>query len=389
MLRVLWLCSRYPNNLEANDADFVQRNAQATSMFNEVHVIKLTPDSKAKAVNKVTRKFQQWPNLTETFIYYPKPKSFIGKTVAFLRWYSLYKYAVENYIEKSGKPDLVHVHIPYKSGAIAGLIKRKYKIPYVVTEHWGGYNDVVENNYLERDFTFRSIIKETYKAASALHTASDFLGEQINRLVTKISFTVIPDAVDTNCFNHRPVENASRKFRLVHPSNGASEKNIAGIVEAFQRLDRDRFNFQIIGLPEEINGLLSRMYPFIDFTGKVSDKQVSDNLNNADALIIFSNMENSPCVIGEALCCGVPVIATNVGGISELVDSTNGLLLKPGDVDQLVEMIEYLVLNIKFYDKRQISESAVKKFSYKQIGFETDLWYKNVLLPSEGSKTPM
>ncbi len=387
MLKVLWLCSWYPNTLDPLRGNFVQRHAQATSLLNEVHVIKLTADPDAKAVNKVTRSFQQWPNLKETFIYYPKPNSFIGKTVAYLRWYSLYKYAVENYIEKNGKPDLVHVHIPHKAGAIARLIKRKYKIPFVVTEHWGGYNNEIENNYKERDYAFRSLVKDTLKAASGLHTASSFLGEQINRVVTKIPFTVIQNTVNSKYFNYRPSENNSGKFRLIHVSDGDSEKNIPGIIDAFQRLNGDHFDFKIIGLAEEQNELLGRMYPFIDFTGKVPTRDISDFLNNADALVRFGVMENSPGIVAEALCCGVPVIATNVGGMVELIDLNNGLLVNPGNVEQLVDAIQQIALNIKSYNKNQIAGIAADKFSYNQIGFETDLWYKSVLLSVEESKT--
>lgn len=387
MLKVLWLCSWYPNNLDPFKGNLVQRHAQATSLLNEVHVIKLTPDPDAKAVNKITRTFQQWPNLTESLIYYPKPNSFIGKTVAYLRWYSIYKYAVESYIEKNGKPDLVHVHIPHKSGVIARLIKRKYKTPYVVTEHWGGYNSVVENNYKDRESAFRTVIRDTLKTASWLHTASDFLGGQINQLVTKIPITVIGNAVNTRFFNYRPSENSNGKFRLLHISNGSSVKNVPGIIEAFQRLDSNQFEFTIIGLKEEQNELLKRMYPSINFTSEVAYKQISDQLNNADALVMFSNMENAPCVINEALCCGVPVIATNVGGVPELINSTNGVLVKPGNIEGLVEAIKRLATNIKSYDKKEIGDVATDKFSYDQIGFETDLWYKSILLSLEESKT--
>lgn len=384
MLKVLWLCSWYPNNIEPFNGDFVQRHAQATSLLNKIHVIKLTPDPGAKAVTRVTRNFQQWPNLGETFVYYPKPQSFIGKTVSYFRWYSLYKYAIETFIEKYGKPDIVHVHIPYKAGAMARFIKRKFHIPYVVTEHWGGYNNVVENNYKERQSYFKNVVKDTLKGASALHSVSKYVGEQINKLVYKTPYTVIPNVVNTTLFNYRPVENTTGKFRLIHISSGVPVKNVPGIIEAFGRLNKDEYEFTIVGLPAEQNELYSRMYPFINFTGEVPYSAVADHLNNADALVIFSNIENSPCIIGEALCCGVPVIATNVGGIPELVNYTNSILVEPGNIDELVNEIGDLRANIQSYNKQQIAEYAIERFSYTQIGFETDLWYKTILLSAEG-----
>jgi glycosyltransferase involved in cell wall biosynthesis len=380
MLKILWLCSWYPNDVAPFEGDFVQRHAQAASLLNDIHVIKLTPVSDAKGVSKITRTFQQWENLTETFIYYPKSHSLIGKTVSYFRWYSLFKFAVENYIEKKGKPDLIHVHIPYKAGIIAKMIKRKYHIPFVVTEHWDGYNNIVENNYAQRDISFRNTIKDTLKSAAALHSVSDYLAEQMNQLVIKKPYTVFPNVVNTNYFNYAPQKNTENKFRLVHISNGVAKKNPAGIIDAFKQLNPEEFSFTIIGFPEEQNRLLQKMYPFINFTGAIANKEVASYLQNADALIIFSDSENSPCVIGEALCCGLPVIATKVGGISELIHEDNGLLIAPRNVQELIEAIHQMRSNYQQYHKAQIAAVALEKFSYEQIAIETDLFYTTTLL---------
>lgn len=379
MLKVLWLCSWYPNSLSPFDGDFVQRHAQAASKLNRIDIVKLTPDPDAKAVSKVTRTFQQWPHLTETFVYYPKPHSLIGKTISYFRWYSLYKYTVETYIEKNGKPDLVHVHIPFKSGVIARLIKRKYNIPYIITEHWGGYNNVIENNYRQRESWFKKIIKDTFKDASAVHSVSHYLATQIADLTGKAPVTIFRNAVNEKYFNYHPVVSAEGKFRLVHVSNGAPVKNIPGILKAFDSLDNDQYTCIVIGLPAEQNELYQKLHPAINFTGEIEYREVAHHLQQADALIIFSHIENSPCVIGEALCCGVPVVATNVGGIPELVDESNGILIDAGDVGQLISAIKGLCENIHQYSREEIAAKAQEKFSYEQISSETDLLYKNTL----------
>ncbi len=378
MLKVLWLCSWYPNNLFPYEGDFIQRHAQATSLLNDVHVIKLTPDPDAKSVTKVVRNYQQWPNLTETFVYYPKPKSLVGKTVSYFRWYSLYKYAIDSYIQKYGTPDIVHVHIPFKAGMMARQIKSKFKIPYVVTEHWGGYNNVVENNYKERESWFRRVVKDTFKTASSLHTPSEFLATQIQKIVTKIPYTVIPNVVNTDYFNSNQRLDGNGKLRLLHISSGAPVKNVPGILEAFNQLNVDEYECTIIGLPKEMNELYKKINPFIHFKGEISYKEVAAHFGRADVLILFSNMENSPCVIGEALCCGVPVIAPNVGGIPELLNETNSILVEPGSVSSLIEAIQQI--KSKRFNYQQIADYASDRFSYQQIGFETDLWYKSILI---------
>jgi glycosyltransferase involved in cell wall biosynthesis len=379
MLKVLWLCSWYPNKIAPFEGDFIQRHAQATSLYCQITVIKLTPDPEATGVNRITRTYQQWPNLTEILIYYPKSMNLIGKSVSFFRWYSLYKFAAENHIEKNGLPDLVHVHIPFRSGMIARQLKRKYKVPFVVTEHWGGYNDVVENNYGQRQPWFRSVVKDTLKDASGLHSVSSYLGEQIRKMVLNKPFTVIPNCVNIEYFKYNPVQNTGHKFRLIHISDGSAVKNVPGIIKAFGALDANQFELTIVGLPESLNRRYRIMHPGIHFTGIISYHEVADQMRNADCFILFSNSENLPCVIAESLCCGVPVIATRVGGVPEMLDESNGLFVNPGDVDGLVEAILKMKESGERMNRSEISENATSRYSYTKVGFETDAWYKSVL----------
>ncbi len=379
MLKVLWLCSWYPNKIAPFEGAFIQRHAQAASLYSQVTVIKLTPDPDATGVSRITRTYQQWPNLTEILIYYPKSMKLVGKTVSFFRWYSLYKFAAENYIEKNGPPDLVHVHIPFRSGMIARQLKRKYKIPFVVTEHWGGYNNIVEDNYGQRQPWFRSVVKDTLKDASALHSVSFYLGEQIRKMVLNKPFTVIPNCVNTEFFTYNPVQDSGRKFRLLHISDGSPVKNVPGIIKAFNALDTDDFELTIVGMPEDLNRRYKKMYPGIHFTGIISYHEVADQLRNADCFALFSNSANLPCAIAESLCCGVPVIATRVGGVPEMLDESNGLFVSPGDVDGLAAAILEMQESVKRMNQKEISENATSRYSFRQVAFETDAWYKSVL----------
>lgn len=379
MLQVLWLCSWYPNNVLPFEGDFIQRHAQATSLHNKIHVIKLTPDPNAKNVTRVTRTYQQWPNLTETYIYYPKPKSIIGKAVAYMRWYSLYKFAIESYFAKNEKPDLVHVQIPFKAGIIAKQIKQKYKIPFVVTEHWGGYNRIVENNYWQREPWFKRVIKDTFKNASSLHSVSQFLADEINASVAQVSFKVIPNVVNTEYFNTGQHIESWGKLRLLHISSGVLVKNVPGIIDAFNQLDDNEYELTIVGLPTAENDEYKKRHQNIQFIGEVSYKEVAAYLGRADALIVFSFIENSPCVISEALCCGVPVVASAVGGIPELVDYTNGLLTEPGNVPALATSIKTFKDCIHQYDRKEIADKAQKRYSYAVIAAQMNEWYNTVL----------
>ena len=114
-------------------------------------------------------------------------------------------------------------------------------------------------------------------------------------------------------------------------------------------------------------------------TGEISYEDVGKELRNADALIMFSYYENMPCVILEALCSGVPVIASDVGGIREIVSPDNGILIEAGKEVRLFEAMKEMISNYDSYERDLISKQAKDQFSYQTIGKEILQVYDEVL----------
>ena len=102
-------------------------------------------------------------------------------------------------------------------------------------------------------------------------------------------------------------------------------------------------------------------------------------MQESDCLILFSNIENSPCVIGEALCCGLPVISSNAGGIPELVNSENSILVNPGNEAELSAAMHKITSGNLQFDRKKIAENATGKFSYPVIGKQLDNVYRQIL----------
>ncbi|GAB3010795.1 hypothetical protein GCM10027051_10980 [Niabella terrae] len=363
-----------------DNGDFIQRHAQAASLYHQVHVIKVTPDAQASGVSIEQRTDPHYPRLQEQRVYYPWNKGRIGQLVSFYRWWKLYQHAIREYIRVNGRPDLVHVHIPFKAGLIALWLRKRYRLPFVVTEHWGGYNTVVAGNYTTKGFLFKWITRQTFAKAVGFHTVSQYLGEQVNRYIGQRNYTVIPNVVDTSLFQpeNRSTDGSS-KCRLLHISNGAAVKNLPGIIAAFQLLDPEQFSLTVVGLQEADNRRLSEAHPEITFTGIQPYRQVAATLQHCDILLLFSHMENSPCVIGEAFCCGKPVIAPNVGGIPELGDAANSILIAPGDIVALKEAIETMKATYTKFDSSLMAAQAAARFSYETIGLSLDQWYRSRL----------
>ena len=93
----------------------------------------------------------------------------------------------------------------------------------------------------------------------------------------------------------------------------------------------------------------------------------------------LANYENAPVVISESLAAGKPVISTNVGGISEFINDSNGILIKPGDETALTEIMNFLLDHLADYNTKSIKSSAQQKFSYHSVGTEIYTIYKTIL----------
>ncbi len=370
--------------MEPFNGDFIQRHAYAAALYNDIYVIHVAGDvtGEAKGIEHVINRAE---GLTEQIIYYNKSTSWFGKAVDYYRWSSIFKQAIRKYILENGKPDLVHVHIPFKAGLMAIRIKKKYGIPFIVTEHWTIYHSASQVKYEEQNALFKSILTRVVKQSDLLTPVSNDLGLLMNKLVTKKSFSVIENVANDQYFHFADTAKPGFSFRFIHVSNMAYQKNVEGIIECFAEFQQQYPATELV-----IAGHVSTtVKQLIDATGLLNTKiflkgeinysEVAVELQQADALLMFSRFENSPCTIIEALCCGLPVIATSVGGIPELIDESNGLLITSEDNAALSGAMENLRMNYALYNRKKIAEHARGRFSYTVIGKKMDTIYNSIL----------
>ena len=113
----------------------------------------------------------------------------------------------------------------------------------------------------------------------------------------------------------------------------------------------------------------------IIFHGAQSKQYICNIMNKSRLLVISSFMENSPSVIGEAYCCGLPVVATDVGGVKELI--IEGGVVPPKSPELLANKI-IEVLESEF-DREAIAGAAKKIFSYEAIGHQIYEVYQKII----------
>jgi glycosyltransferase involved in cell wall biosynthesis len=151
-------------------------------------------------------------------------------------------------------------------------------------------------------------------------------------------------------------------------------KNVKPILDAFQKtLNATKKNVQLILIGNRNNEYVSYaeqlklLNSSVFFKGEIPYTEVAQEMQRSHCLVLNSIMENSPCVIGEALCCGLPVIATKVGGIPELVSSTNSMIVPANDSDALAIAMIQMTEKYQAYQHKKIADEAGKKFGYSTI----------------------
>ncbi len=373
-MNVVWLASWYPNRTSPTTGDFIERHAKAVAPFiDSLTIIAVIKDS-AMPENGVEIIEQKENNISTYIIYYGAGKwsGLVEKMLSFKKYISLQQQLFNKLFDKNLLPDIVHVQVAMKAGLFAKKLKRKYNIPFVLTEHWTGYHPQSKPGLKEQGLYFSWLSKSIIKNASMFLPVSTDLGKTVNQYLLPVAFKVIPNVVDASLFYYLP--KPFSKFRFIHLSYLHFQKNPEGILQACKLL-KDKgciFELQLIGRKDEALQLvateLGLLNEFVFFEDAISYPEVANRMQHASALLLFSRFENLPCVMLEALCCGLPVISSRVGGIAEVIDDSNGILVENENTIQLAEAMLLLIKNYESYNRLAIAANAQQLYSYQTVG---------------------
>lgn len=371
-MKVLFLARWYPHRYDPMFGLFVQRHAEAAALFNDITVLYVHPDEHARQRFEIDRHTE---NRVDTIrIYYKKG----GRLTNALRYFK----ACRKGLKCAGRPDLIHVHVLTRMGVVAYLERLSHRIPYLVTEHWSRYLPGNSFSGALRKGATRVVVRH----AAMVTTVTENLAQAMQAHgLANPRYVTLPNVVDTDLF--RPLPHHNEIPRIVHISCFEDQsKNISGLLEALKRM-KDRgvaYQAVLIGEGMDLEAMKAKATQLqlddrVRFPGLLQGKALADTLASGDFLVLSSHYENLPVVILEALACGLPVVSTNVGGIAELIDETNGILVPKGDNETLAEAMEHACLSYHQYDPETLRSRVVGRYSYKSVGKQLDDWYREVV----------
>ncbi len=358
---------------------FVKRHAEAAAIKHRVSVFYV------HACNELPHKHETEIKkgfINEYYYYYRKARTGIGFLNTLINgWRFLLGHWVLK--RKIAKPNIIHVHILTRLGVIAYLANKLSNIPYVVTEHWSRYQ---EGNRGYTGFLRKFLTRLVTSNAAAFTTVTMNLKEAMAKhRIKNENHYILNNVVDIKSFFP---ENKAYKTRdiikLMHVSCFDDEpKNISGLLKCIQELSTKRSDFivemvgtgihhqKMIDLSKELGLYETKVF----FKGQLEGRALGDTVRTADILMLFSNYENLPVVINEAFCCGIPVISTDVGGIREVVNSSNGKLVRKGDTAAFIYELEYMMDHLDEYNQKEITQNAINQFSVVAISEKLDEIY--------------
>jgi len=178
-----------------------------------------------------------------------------------------------------------------------------------------------------------------------------------------------------------------KAITLLYAASGAQSnpyKDYSTLKAAFPKIiannPNQEFLFLCVGEREPVpdtSGLPIRVLPWI-----TDRNQLALYYHAADLFLHAANMENFPTTILEALSCGVPCVATNVGGIAEqIVDGSNGFLVKPRNPVEMADGVQRALEAPQGLKKlsEEAFDSAVDVYSRERMGRDYIKWFEELL----------
>lgn len=273
-------------------------------------------------------------------------------------------YAIRKIVLELGEPDIVHAHF-WNAAEWLVELRNKYRTPIIVTEH---SSSIAGGNIEQKTAT---LISELYKKCDAIIAVSSILKTQILKITGAESET-IPNILNNSFMINRI--NKNKEFSFISIGNLIERKRFDLTISAFAKflLKYPNSRLTIIGSGIEQCNLQKLVNEHhieakVDFLGTIPNCKLPSVYARHHVFVLPSMGESFGVVYAEAAACGLPVIATDCGGPSDILNEFNGCIIPLNDVGALTDAMLYIHNNYEKYDQEKISKDTIGKFGERVI----------------------
>jgi glycosyltransferase involved in cell wall biosynthesis len=289
--------------------------------------------------------------------------------------------ALDDFIQRFGKPDLIHAQAVYPGGAAAVVVGKAYGIPVGLTEHLGPFPPPT---LCLPDGQVMPLVADTYTGASLCSAVSRSLADRVRQLGladdVRVLPNFLPDQFGSVVEQQRPAE---RGFSFLSVGGPSHAKGTDVLLRALAKVSPD-VTLRVVGDSPEKSffrqlasdlGVSHR----VQWLGAVPRDQMPKHYQACDAFVLPSQGETFGISFIEALAFGKPLIGTRCGGPEEIVNAGNGLLVPLNNVDGLVVAMENMVAHAVLYNPEALRADFLDRFSASAVLAGIEAWYQAVI----------
>lgn len=275
-------------------------------------------------------------------------------------------------IIKSENPQIVHLHSTM-AGIIGRLAATNLKKPVIFTVHGWAFTEGASK---KRQFFAKIVEKLLAPLTSCYLCVSKYdynLGLKKGILKNTKAYVILNGVKDNGRDNSYPEKIKESKFIITMAARFSNQKNQLMLIRAIRNLNNKNVNLVLLGDGPNISQCkqyvsMNNMEDVVQFIGKVND--VTPYYRKSNVIALISNYEGLPVSLIEALPIGKPIIASNVGGVSELFDG-NGIC-----VENKVSLISSSIVKIMRNSDMEREMGIKSRKLYKNQFTETGMTEK-------------
>lgn len=347
-MKVLHIANWYPSGKEPKRALWIK---------DQVELLAEVTDYDVWHVEVIEGSLRLWSHQNAEFenrliLSFPTNKWFLIEMLSgfLLAYLFLFKVRLKKYSH-------IHFHIAYPLLTYWHILRKIFKKPVVLSEHWSAYH----YNFNISDKRKLKPIQKIFFNPLHVITVSDALAKDIVRFSNNpnLLYSVVPNVVDREIFYFKNLEINSDTFFMV--SQWKDPKDPFVVLKVLATLPKYKLRIGGYGNQMgEMEALISELglSDRVTLLGTMDKHKIAEEMNGAMAFIHSSNYETFSVVCAEAISCGCPVIASKVGGIPEFVSDENGVLVNGQDFEQWEQSLIKFV-NIKF--DREVVERSIQQ----------------------------
>lgn len=277
----------------------------------------------------------------------------------------------QEYLDVHGKPDLIHAHSALYGGALASKLKKKFNIPYILTEH---------SSYISRKDVPKwkvGWVKTAYKDADLNLAVSEYMKNSIqeNYGPDQGKWRVLPNLVDDKYFKQQLPFLEKEPFIFLNIGGlikvKAQDVLLRAFADCYLELD-SKVKLRIVG-DGELGGKLKKLAKqlgveeAIEWIPDAPPETIPYLIARSHAVVSSSSTETFGMTLAESLAVGRPVVSTDSGGPSDIVSKAVGNLVPKNDPDLLSNAMIDMVKNFADYAPRKLRQYAEDRYHKEKI----------------------